>query len=190
MIYYIGDTHFGHRNIIKYDNRPFFTVSEMDEELIKRWNAKVTDDDTVYILGDFSWYDNDKSIEILNRLNGKKILIRGNHDTHSPLFTEAFANVYDYAKIKDDGRWVVLSHYPMPFYDGMYGNDIHLYAHVHVTRDWVEFEGFVDRLRKEYKLTVPAINVGCMMPWMDYTPRTLDEIIAGEAKYRERIRVF
>ena len=53
MIYYIGDMHLGHENVIKYDNRPFATIEEMDATLIDNWNRVVTEEDHVYILGDF-----------------------------------------------------------------------------------------------------------------------------------------
>ena len=54
-IFFTSDLHFGHKNIIKFDNRPFFDVSDMNKELIKRWNNKVTKDDVVYVCGDFIW---------------------------------------------------------------------------------------------------------------------------------------
>ena len=79
-IFYISDTHFGHKNVLKYDNRPYFTVAEMDADLIRRWNNAVKPTDTVYHLGDFSWLKPAEESEILQQLNGTKILIRGNHD--------------------------------------------------------------------------------------------------------------
>ena len=90
MNFYISDNHFGHKNIIKYDNRPFNSVEDMDEVMIDRWNSVVGDDDTVYILGDFSWYKEEKTLEILNRLSGRKVLIKGNHDHISPKVAKMF----------------------------------------------------------------------------------------------------
>ena len=56
MNFYISDNHFGHFNVIRYDNRPFDNTDTMDKVMIDRWNEVVGDEDTVYILGDFSWY--------------------------------------------------------------------------------------------------------------------------------------
>ena len=81
--YFIADTHFGGENIRRYENRPFETATEMDEKLIENWNNVVTAEDTVYMLGDFSDYaDAEKDAEILQKLNGTKILVMGNHDRH------------------------------------------------------------------------------------------------------------
>ena len=66
--FYIADLHFGHNNIIKYDNRPFKTVEEMDLTLIANWNKAVSNDDCVYILGDISWHDDDKTAQIFKQL--------------------------------------------------------------------------------------------------------------------------
>ena len=63
-VFYIADLHFGHKNIIRYDNRPFKTVEEMDRALIERWNKAVSKNDTVFILGDISWHDETKTAEI------------------------------------------------------------------------------------------------------------------------------
>lgn len=79
--YFIADTHFFHEKIIKMCNRPFDNVEEMNKKLIENWNKKVTDDDTVYILGDVSFKGSkENTISILKQLKGKKILIKGNHD--------------------------------------------------------------------------------------------------------------
>ena len=83
--YLIADTHFGHKNIISYENRPFKNVQEMDETLIRLWNEVVDYDDLVYVLGDFTLSRRKEVISnLVNRLNGRKILIMGNHDTRKP----------------------------------------------------------------------------------------------------------
>lgn len=78
--WFTSDTHFGHKNIIKYCDRPFYDVHTMNSEIIRRWNETVRDDDTVYHLGDFAFLSFDDAAAIMRRLNGRKILIRGNHD--------------------------------------------------------------------------------------------------------------
>ena len=83
MIYLIADTHFGHKNIIDYEDRPFANVSEMNKTLIENWNSKVSENDTVYHLGDFALTATKKYFNIFDKLNGKKFLIRGNHDKQS-----------------------------------------------------------------------------------------------------------
>ena len=82
-IFVIADTHFGHENIIKYCNRPFKTVKEIDEKMIKNWNETVTNKDVVIHLGDFGLGSKEYISSIVKRLNGKKILIMGNHDNWS-----------------------------------------------------------------------------------------------------------
>jgi len=79
-IFITADQHFYHGNIIKYCNRPFKTYQEMNEVMIKKWNDKVSENDIVIHLGDFSLFGNEKAKEIRSKLNGTIILIRGNHD--------------------------------------------------------------------------------------------------------------
>jgi calcineurin-like phosphoesterase family protein len=176
--YYIADTHFGHDNVIRFDNRPFATVEEMEEEMVKRWNARVKKGDMVYILGDFCWKKEPEWIRILNRLNGGKTLIMGNHDiSGSARLRSMFQDVKEYKEINDEGRYVVLSHYPIPCFKNHFYGAYHLYGHVHTT---FEHELMLDtkrRLVEEHGVKCQMYNVGCMMPYMDYTPRTLDEIL-------------
>lgn len=188
-IFYIADLHFGHANIIKYDNRPFRTVTGMNEALIENWNNAVSKNDTVYILGDLCWDKESKWPSLLARLNGNKVLIRGNHDPkHMKAETRKyFQDVKDYKEIDDNGRKVILSHYAMPFHKDDYNERTWmLYEHVHATQEY----WYLNNLRKMIKDNyIPNfgfrpcgnfINVGCMMPWIDYVPRTLDYIIEHE----------
>lgn len=77
---YISDLHFGHANILKFDNRPFRNTEEMETSLIENWNNTVLAGDTTYILGDFCWGKEPEWKRIVPLLNGNKVLIRGNHD--------------------------------------------------------------------------------------------------------------
>lgn len=175
-IFYISDTHFGHAHIIRYDNRPFMNATEMEEAIIERWNEVVSDKDTVYILGDFSWYKEEQTLGILNRLSGKKVLVKGNHDRISPKVAKKFVKVCDYLEIKDNGRKVVMSHYPMPFWNGQFRDSVHLYGHVHNSHQWNVCESLRRELRQLQDIPMRMYNVGCMMEWLNYTPCTLDEI--------------
>ncbi len=82
-IFFIADTHFGDRNITRNENRPFSDISEMDNTIIKNWNTTVSENDTVFIVGDFSFYNKEKATEICKSLNGEKILVMGNHDAEN-----------------------------------------------------------------------------------------------------------
>lgn len=178
--YYISDTHFGHKNIIRYDNRPFRKVDEMDAALISRWNDMVSDDDTVYVLGDFSWHREEKTLEILDSLSGHKVLIKGNHDRVSPKIARKFDKVYDYLDISDNGTRVIMSHYPMPFWNGQFRNSVHLYGHVHNSSQWNVCESLRRELKALYDIPMQMINVGCMMTYVNYIPRTLNELLEAQ----------
>lgn len=80
-VFFTSDLHFGHKNVLKFDQRPFFTVSEMDNALIENWNKKVRQGDLVYVLGDMFWNSEVEYVQnILKTLNGQIVLIKGNHD--------------------------------------------------------------------------------------------------------------
>ena len=80
-VFFTSDLHLGHENALRFDNRCFANVDEMNAELVKRWNAKVKPGDIVYVLGDMIWKMQDDQVhKLLNKLNGQIILIKGNHD--------------------------------------------------------------------------------------------------------------
>ena len=184
MTYFTSDLHLGHANVLRFDNRPFSSVEENDEELIKRWNAKVKQGDTVYCLGDLIWktYGSQSAEDILKSLNGQKILIRGNHDHWINRRTrKQLAAIKDYDDIKvtlEDGtvKRCILSHYPIHFYNGQYHGAIMLYGHVHTTKDNKLVADYAKFLN-EQGCPVQMFNVFCGL--YNYEPVTLDEILKG-----------
>ena len=184
-IFFTSDLHFGHANILRYDNRPFESVEEMDYELVRRWNERVSPEDTVYVLGDVSWYDADKTKQLVSSLNGRKILIRGNHDKPGNGKIWGFDEEYDYKEIRPNGKksLVVLSHYPITFFNRHHYGAYMLYGHVHATHEWNITENVKRQLER---LDIPCnmFNVGCML-W-DYAPVTLEEIIADQRFQKEQ----
>ena len=181
-ILFTGDLHFGHENVLAFDNRPFATVDEMDAELIRRWNNKVGKGDLVYVLGDLIWKSrNNDAPALIKSLNGLIILIKGNHDRflHNSKAKSALAGIKDYDDIcvtLEDGtqRRVILSHYFIPMYIGHRYNAIHLHAHSHFS-DEADFEiDFAEQLNR-MGCKNEIYNVGCM--YWNYEPVTLDEII-------------
>lgn len=182
--FYIADTHFGHANILSLDRRPFSSLEEMHRALVDNWNGVVSNDDWVYILGDFCWGKESDWRAILQELSGHKVLIRGNHDLKemSKPLRSMFQDVKDYKEITDNGRRVIMSHYPMLFYRGSFNPNVyHLCGHVHMTKENDYFEKWRQELwdsRDESGGNCGKIyNVGCMMPYMCYVPRILDEIL-------------
>jgi calcineurin-like phosphoesterase family protein len=136
-IFFIADTHFGHGNIIKYENRPFQDIYEMDHVLIENWNKVVNQGDEVFVLGDFSFYGKDKTKTICGSLKGRKTLIMGNHDTKTPDFYLecGFENVSRYPIIFND-FWM-LSHEPLYINGNMpYAN---IFGHVHSSKVYADY---------------------------------------------------
>lgn len=114
MNYFTSDLHLGHRNIIRLCNRPFATIEEMDETLIRNWNAKVTNGDTVYILGDLLFRNEKPAEEYLKQLKGKKHPIIGNHDrdwVKKCNLEDFFESVNNLHFISDGKRQMTLCHY-------------------------------------------------------------------------------
>lgn len=116
MNYYISDTHFGHENLLKLSRSPFSSVEKMDEAMIKNWNDKVKNSDTVYIIGDLIYKSAKDPQWYLDRLNGKKILILGNHDDSWLRRVDASKYFIEVTRLKEatvEGRHVTFCHYPM-----------------------------------------------------------------------------
>ncbi|WNV10127.1 metallophosphoesterase family protein [Tardiphaga sp. 709] len=129
-VFFTSDTHFGHERIIGLARRPYSSVSEMDESLIRAWNDRVGTSDTVYHLGDFAFCDHGS---YLSRLQGIKHLIRGNHDHRNRVRSDGglWQSVSDLAYLSVDGTDLVLCHYAMRVWKGSHKGAVHLYGHSH-----------------------------------------------------------
>ena len=127
-IYFTSDTHFGHGNIIRYCGRPFSSVEEMDEHLIKQWNEKIRDEDIVHHLGDFS-IRCDRNI--LKRLRGEKFLISGSHDKLQSSNEDIWKEIVPQKMIRVNGKGIFLCHYAMRVWPESHYNSWHLYGHSH-----------------------------------------------------------
>lgn len=176
---YISDWHYGHKNALHFDNRPWLTVEEMNAELIRRWNSVVEPGDITYVLGDMFWCKLTESIPVLDKLNGQIVLVKGNHDYDNSVLNRKFVKIDDYMEIDDCGRRIVLCHYPIVCYKNHYHGWYHLYGHVHNTFEYHMMEHDKKLMVELYEKPCQMYNVGAMMSYMDYTPRTLDEIISG-----------
>lgn len=124
--FFTSDQHFGHLRIIELCKRPYKTIHEMHEALVENWNAKVAAQDTVYILGDFS-FSPLLATEMVGRLHGLKQFIRGNHDKHSA----SCGNVVDVKMVKLGDTYIWLSHYPHIEWPKSSHGAWHLYGHCH-----------------------------------------------------------
>ncbi len=129
-VFFIADTHFGHKEIIGFENRPFENVEEMNEILIQNWNKTVSENDEIFILGDFAFGEKEEIQKYISALNGYKILILGNHDRVYPLSwwkETGIEEVIQYPVIYRE--WFILSHEPLYINKNMpYAN---IFGHVH-----------------------------------------------------------
>lgn len=133
-----SDLHFGHKNIMKFcpQTRARFRddLAYMNNAMVEEWNAKVEPGDLVYILGDVAFMSGSDAGRIMNRLNGDKILVEGNHDRKTLMdetFRGAFKEIHKYLDITYDGHKIVMFHYPIAEFDQMHRGAIHFHGHLH-----------------------------------------------------------
>ena len=190
MIYYISDLHLYDEKIMKLCSRPFKNGDDYFNTLKSKWNEKVKNTDTIYILGDlFSMNGkvSQKHLLKLNELNGKKHLIIGNHDEcliNKLSKSNIFVSISHVKVIKDKNRIVCLCHYPMmDWYDFNY-DSYHIYGHIH-NKTYKNGECYNEiknyfRNKKAYNASVDVI---------DFIPQTLDQLIRlkNERKNNETI---
>lgn len=140
MIYFTSDVHVGHANIIKYSNRPYSSVDEMNEQLIQNWNSIVTKEDDVWSLGDFSFMNFDKTINFIRRLNYRSFnMVLGNHckdirnRQRAYLDSKLVNSIQEYKEITVEGQHIVLFHYGCRVWNRVHRGSWLLYGHSHGT---------------------------------------------------------
>lgn len=126
MYYFTSDEHYNHKNAIKYNNRPFEDVRDMNEELISRHNSVVKSNDVTFHAGDFAFGYRSKVQEIIARLNGSHVFLMGSHDQW--LGKNHPIQVVDQ---KFNGQFIVICHYAMRVWARSHYGSWHLYGHSH-----------------------------------------------------------
>lgn len=173
-----SDLHFGHKNIMSFcpETRARFNndVIYMNNAMVEEWNHKVQPEDTVYILGDVAFMSGSDAGRMVNRLNGTKILIEGNHDRKTLMdatFRGAFKEVHKYLDMTYDGHKCVMFHYPIAEWDQMHRGALHFHGHLH---------GGVSGLEKYRALDVGMDSTGEIVISMDRAIRMIkDKVIKG-----------
>lgn len=155
MIYFTSDLHLTHSKIIQYCNRPFSSIDEHDKQLIDNWNSRVNKKDTVYMLGDFGFSPSKSNVEYLqklaNKLTGRIILIRGNHDTNIDAI-KRFDAVKDIHVISYYKQKFIMCHYPLRSWQFINKGGIHLFAHCHSNMPpyYKSFDVGIDNIAKVF----------------------------------------
>jgi len=172
-VFFASDYHFRHANIIKYDNRPFKNVQEMDEVLVENWNNVVGEKDIVIYMGDFCFdRSGEEAKKIAKRLNGVIHFVLGNHDNDKDIKKMGrFETVSDYLNLsildEENPRkyqGIIISHYPILSWDKAHHGNFHLHGHCH--------QSLVPNYPEYYNRKV--LDMGCN-GW-DYAPVSYSDI--------------
>lgn len=183
MIWFTSDTHFGHANVLRFCDRPWESIEQMNKALVDNINARVAPSDTLYLLGDFSFK---MPVEAARELRGKIRCrdihwVPGNHDKDwsQPAVAGTFVVEPPITTLKlESGRKVVMCHYPIMDWPGLGHGSIHLHGHIHATKEYNEWNRALRLLR--YDVGVDA---------NDYAPVSIDEILCFFEGVEHRHRV-
>ena len=177
MTFFTADQHFGHFNIMRLSKRPFASLDEMNETLIARWNAKVRDEDMVYILGDL--FFRAATVEpALQRLKGRKHLVLGNHDhtwTSKVRLADHFESVQNICEIKIGDKPATLCHYPMLSYPQARRGYM-IYGHIHNNTG----DDYWPLIMRRGRMLNAGVDVN------NFAPVTFDELLANNASFRQQ----
>ena len=177
MTFFTADQHFGHFNIMRLSKRPFASLDEMNETMIARWNDKVRDEDTVYILGDL--FFRAATVEpALQRLKGRKHLVLGNHDhtwTSKVRLADHFESVQNICEIKIGDKPATLCHYPMLSYPQARRGYM-IYGHIHNNTG----DDYWPLIMRRGRMLNAGVDVN------NFAPVTFDELLANNASFRQQ----
>lgn len=168
--FFTSDTHFFHKNILKYSNRPFKHIDDMNYQMMEKWNETVSENDTVYLLGDVGFTTKEKLIDFLTRLNGTKHLILGNHDQvitknfNDFAHGKVFQSISNYKEIKIDQQKIILCHYAMRVWNKSHHGSWMFFGHTH------------DKLSPLGKSVDVGVDSTAILTYAPYRPFSFEEI--------------
>lgn len=178
MYFFIADLHCNHNRHFIYEARGFSSIHEHDNTIINNWNAKVTDKDHVFIVGDFCWGPPAYTLWLLHTLKGKKYMIKGNHDKsfkgeclkQVELFAPYHGLTIQDKSVRGGKQFIVLCHYPILSWDRSHYGSLMLHGHTHGKTNnkglnrlevGVDVIGPAPISYDEVKIRIEANYVGC-----------------------------
>jgi len=179
MIYFTADTHFDHANVLKLCGRPFSDITEMNETMIASWNKKITNADTVYIVGDLLFRTKNPEA-IISRLKGKKHLIVGNHDRSWLKKCDTgqyFESIDNLLYVSDGKHKLTLCHYPMMTWPQANRDCYMIYGHIHANTH-AEYWPPIERSGLMLNAGVDVNN---------FVPVTFDEMVENNNEHKAKI---
>ena len=183
MIFFTADFHFGHNNIIKHCSRPFHSIGEMNGALIGNWNATVSPDDTVYVLGDLFFGGSrapEDYMQLILQFNGRKFLTPGNHDyvwmKHIDL-SVCFEDVALMMEIAYNKHHILtLCHYPMMSWkDDRDGTGYMIHGHIHNRTD----DDYFPMIRSNPNMLNAGVDIN------KFKPVTFEELIKNNQTFKK-----
>ena len=182
MTYFTSDLHIGHENIIRFSNRPFSTLDEMNRTLVDNWNSRVTERDDVFVLGDMFYRKKEGVEEILKKLKGRKHLIIGNHDYSWMKSIEPrkyFVETETLLVLKEEGRVMTLCHYPIMSWPHMYHGSYCIFGHIHNSANNADYWPLIES--NPYLLNA-GVDVN------NFYPVTFEELKRNNEVFKEKAR--
>ena len=179
-IWVTSDCHYGHEKLAFY--RGFESVEAMDEKLIENHNARVRPNHSVYILGDLIFYKDENLARVINRLNGRKFLIFGNHDyaiRKSYEMQKLFVKCLDYYELTAQGHKLCMSHYPMMVWNRHHYGSIMLHGHCHGSMQY-PFKGRIMDVGADVHGFAPIHIEDIINQMMQIDPHVIDNHVHGK----------
>lgn len=184
-VYFTSDLHFGHKNILKFCNRPFTDIKEMAQEMKQRWNDVVNPDDIIFVLGDFSWFTGRHEIwNCIKSLHGNIYIIPGNHDVIRgfEISQENCDRIHvlsdivhvwirdEFGRLPKSTVELCLSHYPLMTWSHRQSRCINLFGHIHS-------DGRIHEDKFDLNLPLWSYQYDVGVDANEYRPVSLQEII-------------
>ena len=182
MTYFTSDLHLRHENIIRFSNRPFSTLDEMNRTLVDNWNSRVTERDDVFVLGDMFYRKKEGVEEILKKLKGRKHLIIGNHDyswMKNIELIKYFVETETLLVLKEEGRVMTLCHYPIMSWPHMYHGSYCIFGHIHNNANNADYWPLIES--NPYLLNA-GVDVN------NFYPVTFEELKRNNEVFKEKAR--